>query len=1177
MSDFKILDQMNILSEEPAEYNQLLKKSEAEELMSNSKVNEHIFNDNIHVTPEESAAWNNKVNKPSQTLTPVSTATLLKLSYNSDGLITASSPVTKDDIPGIPMQNITGLKEALDNSFSYPDTTKYSHYLKDQTLLQDYLDLLKIRIRSDYFNENVSTVETYDVFFYDKSYTETESPITLIPNDTFKLNDKALVVWSNNPDVVYIGIYSAENTWNWITEQTTNIFRPGMRISYKNHVTFENHSNAISSDNSISGYATFDIVNNVKDFTLSDVLSTQYVREYNFGKIVSSETDGFAPKGFDSNISSAESNLQAVSNGIGALPAHDFGTLEPTQEQLDAYLASFNVPKKNGVYVRNLFEGCNHQWVYNETESKWINTGSSIINNASDNTLGVVGLGTNPENFSMDTDPDSLTYQGVKLNAYDDIVNKANNKLTEAEVIPEKHLITLNENDEVIDTGISSDVLFAKPSTVVENNIAMMDENGLVVDSLKSGIDFSVENNKSLSFLTIPYSEKVTSVITDELFNSLVPKDGKVIGVPMLYSLIQNEYLFGLMNVYYSSERNRYEFFGIMVDTSDINWSKCYFVTMIDNDDRVYAYPYSVSSSAGEYTYDSDTQAISTFIPDHYLKITLWNNKILYAVTEADMLLCCSTTDKWQQITFESGDSFIKNDVKSVMFGNIWTAQSIPEHFLYHFENLRSLGPLPMSVTAIGPDFLGGCVKFNSQITLNQNITSIGSSFLFNCHAFNQNVIIPNNVTIIEGYFMSNCTQFNSSVVIPSTVTTIKNGFIVNCTSFDKPLNLPDNLATIGNQFMNGCSAFSQNLQIPESITGIGIDFMKDCRSLNHLTVTSGFVDLIVASGAIENDGSLTVDINSAAAYRSGLMLHGLTKEQETDLLSRFPNKIYAVGVTAPYRRIVTNDPILTLYNVNGYVYYCANANDVLAISTSSAANTSITLSDGLSFQKTRINKVEFNKAWKSISIPNYFLRNFDQLTQLNNLATDNETYPIIPSVVTSIGEYFLAGCRRFNQPGLVIPTGVTEIKSNFLSGCTQYNHDISIPSGVVTIGDYFMNACGLFNSQLTIPETVTAIGQYFMTGCNSITEVTIPASIITIGPGFMANAKMFTKVTAAPSIIEALTEDIWSFGTSLATDMMYIIGVTFNIQLTDEQKSQIHQKFPDRTTSAPYRKILTL
>ena len=102
----------------------------------------------------------------------------------------------------------------------------------------------------------------------------------------------------------------------------------------------------------------------------------------------------------------------------------------------------------------------------------------------------------------------------------------------------------------------------------------------------------------------------------------------------------------------------------------------------------------------------------------------------------------------------------------------------------------------------------------------------------------------------------------------------------------------------------------------------------------------------------------------------------------------------------------------------------------------------------------------------------------------------------VIPSSVTSIGDYAFSDCRSLSE--IVIPSSVTSIGDHAFSDCYSLS-EIVIPSSVTSIGDSAFSSCKSL-SEIVIPSSVTSIGDSAFSDCYSLSEIVIPSSVTSIG-----------------------------------------------------------------------------
>lgn len=93
----------------------------------------------------------------------------------------------------------------------------------------------------------------------------------------------------------------------------------------------------------------------------------------------------------------------------------------------------------------------------------------------------------------------------------------------------------------------------------------------------------------------------------------------------------------------------------------------------------------------------------------------------------------------------------------------------------------------------------------------------------------------------------------------------------------------------------------------------------------------------------------------------------------------------------------------------------------------------------------------------------------------------------VIPSSVTSIGDYAFASC--YGLTSINIPSNVTSIGEWAFHNCGLKS--INIPSNVTTIGNRAFSMCSDLTS-INIPSSVTSIGKGAVTGCSNLTSIII-------------------------------------------------------------------------------------
>ena len=111
-----------------------------------------------------------------------------------------------------------------------------------------------------------------------------------------------------------------------------------------------------------------------------------------------------------------------------------------------------------------------------------------------------------------------------------------------------------------------------------------------------------------------------------------------------------------------------------------------------------------------------------------------------------------------------------------------------------------------------------------------------------------------------------------------------------------------------------------------------------------------------------------------------------------------------------------------------------------------------------------------------------------------------------IPSSVTSIVDGAFYGCSGLTS--ITVESGnvnydsrdncnaiIRKSDNTLIAGCKN----TIIPSSVTSIGDYAFDGCSGLTT-ITIPSSVTSIGSYAFSRCSGLTAITIPSSVTSIG-----------------------------------------------------------------------------
>ncbi len=231
---------------------------------------------------------------------------------------------------------------------------------------------------------------------------------------------------------------------------------------------------------------------------------------------------------------------------------------------------------------------------------------------------------------------------------------------------------------------------------------------------------------------------------------------------------------------------------------------------------------------------------------------------------------------------------------------------------------------------------------------------------------------------------------------------------------------IPDTVTSIGNYAFSSCySLASVNFGNNSHLTIIGEHAFDSCISLTSITIPERVTS--IGDWTFNNCRSLTsITIPSSVTSIGELA---------------FQNCLSLTSITIPER--------VTSIGDQSFV----NCDSLTTIEVDSA-NTTYSSEDGVLFNKDKTILIRYPEG-------------------------NTRTSYIIPSSVTSIGDYAFWGCSSLTS--------------------------ITILEGVTSIGDWAFQSCRSLTS-ITIPEGVTSIGPHASPGCRSLTSITIPSSVKSIG-----------------------------------------------------------------------------
>ncbi len=361
---------------------------------------------------------------------------------------------------------------------------------------------------------------------------------------------------------------------------------------------------------------------------------------------------------------------------------------------------------------------------------------------------------------------------------------------------------------------------------------------------------------------------------------------------------------------------------------------------------------------------------------------------------------------------------------------------------------LKSIN-IPSRITSLGEYCFSDCESLTS-INIPSSVKSLGD-WCFNRCGRLESINIPSRITSLGEYCFSNCESL-TSINIPSGVTSIGESCFSGCCSlvaikvatgnkvYDSRNNCNAIIETKSNKMISGCNTTI----IPSSVTSLGNDCFRGCKSLTSINIPSSVTSL--GYGCFSDCSSLSsINIPSSVTsigYDCFDGCGGLTSI-----------------TVAPGNRVYDSRN-----NCNAIIE--TKTNKMIRGCNTTIIPPSVTSVGGSGFSGCK------------------------SLTSIN-----------IPSSVTSIYSDCFNGCG--NLTSITVASGnrvydsrnncnaIIETKTNtMIRGCRT----TIIPSSVTSLGEYCFRGCASLTS-INIPSSITSIGYFCFDGCNNLTSIIFNSS----------------------------------------------------------------------------------
>lgn len=286
--------------------------------------------------------------------------------------------------------------------------------------------------------------------------------------------------------------------------------------------------------------------------------------------------------------------------------------------------------------------------------------------------------------------------------------------------------------------------------------------------------------------------------------------------------------------------------------------------------------------------------------------------------------------------------------------------------------------------------------------TIPSSVTSIGNSAFFRCSGLTE-ITIPSSVTEIESWAFYCCSGLKS-IIIPSSVTSIANGTFFGCRAL-KSVAIPSSVTSIGVRAFFKCETL-RNITIPSSVTSIGDEAFSSCSGMRSINVDEDNPNYTCMSGVLYNNDKTSLII--CPGKKTGHFV--------------VPSSVISISDMA---------------------FSCGALRKVtIPSSVESIGSMAFSNCD-------RLKRIEVDESNPNYSTLSGVLYN-KQLTDLIAYPSGKAGYFIIPSTVTSIGNWAFSHCHKLKE--IIIPSSLTFIGEWAFIHCSDLER-IMIPSSVNSIG----------------------------------------------------------------------------------------------------------------------------
>ena len=375
-----------------------------------------------------------------------------------------------------------------------------------------------------------------------------------------------------------------------------------------------------------------------------------------------------------------------------------------------------------------------------------------------------------------------------------------------------------------------------------------------------------------------------------------------------------------------------------------------------------------------------------------------------------------------------------------------------------------------------------GCDKLKKVGLPEDNVRSIGESAFDGCSSLTS-IVIPSSVTSIGESAFDGCSSL-TSIVIPSSVTSIGVSAFSGCSGLTSMV-FSKSATSVGNAVFYGCSGLA-SIVLPEAVTSVGASAFGECDGLREIYCLSSVAPSAeneTFDGIDRDKCILYVPTGSITSYQQALGWGGFEHIVEKDMLLEL-----RVQNPGDLPKMIASDQKnkVTGLKLSGKL----NGTDIRYIREMAGREFGGHEVDGnlshLDMSETQIVKGGDAYSDGQGYFSNFFYTVNNEISNLMFYCCDRLKSIILPSSVTSIGEYAFGGCSSLTS--MVLPESVTSIGKSVFSGCSSLTSMV-LPESVTFISHYAFLDCSSLTS-IVLPKSVTRIGSMAFSGCSSLMEI---------------------------------------------------------------------------------------